>query len=218
MIGMLRGTIWEIQADKLIVDVAGTGYELFVPSRLSATVILGEERLFYTYLLMRQDEISLFGFAGAREKDLFTKLIGVSGVGPKAALALLSVYEAPSLAAAIVQEHYALLTQAPGVGLKTAQRLSLELKGKLSDIAWQEASFKSENGKEDKEFGEGKGFGKDKEFGKDKGFGLDVLDSLLALGFTLAESKRALQAVQKIDGLTGTEARLKEALRLLARG
>lgn len=210
LIGMLRGVLWEKTADKIILDVTGIGYEVTVPTSLNTILVQGSEYILYISMVVREDDMSLYGFATARDKDLFLKLTGVSGVGPKAAMALLSACEGAQLAQAIAQGNYTLLKQAPGIGLKTAQRLVLELKGKFDDRIWRE-SFAGADGETANE-AQGDGWG---ESGTS---GLDVLDSLIALGFSLVEAKEAWKTVREADKNASTEDQVRAALRLLAKG
>jgi Holliday junction DNA helicase RuvA len=214
LIGMLRGLLWEKSSDKVVVDVGGVGYEVAVPARLNTVLSEGSECVLYTCLVVREDDMSLYGFGVPRDKDLFLKLTGVSGVGPKAAMALLSAYDGMQLARAIAQGNHALLTHAPGIGMKTAQRLVLELKGKFDDGFWRGSLAEEENrAGAEAENGEGQGAG-----GYTDGSGLDVLDSLMALGFSLAEAKQAWKSVGEANQGASTEEQIRAALRLLARG
>ncbi|HHV65827.1 MAG TPA: Holliday junction branch migration protein RuvA [Peptococcaceae bacterium] len=192
MIGMLRGTVWskEKNAEKIILDVGGIGYVLHVPDGLFAGLTQGEERVFYTHLLVREDDLILFGFDSAEEKDLFIQLLGVSGIGPKAALAILSTYSVQQVITAILQEDVSQLTKVPGIGGKTAKRLILELKEKIKEV----------------EIG---------PTGAAADFADEAFDTLLALGFSRNEARETLAKVQA-KGIKVTEDQVKEALRLLA--
>ncbi|MCL1919198.1 MAG: Holliday junction branch migration protein RuvA [Peptococcaceae bacterium] len=211
---MLRGILWEKSTDKIVLDVAGVGYEVAVPTRVNTVLNLGAEYVLYTCLVVREDDMSLYGFATPRDKDLFLKLTGVSGVGPKAAMALLSAYEGSQLAQAIALGNHMLLTQAPGIGLKTAQRLVLELKGKFDEGMWRDLL---ETGKAQEAL-DGEGAGAGLGLGANGASGLDVLDSLIALGFSLAEAKQAWKTVRSTEEGTSTEDQVRAALRLLAKG
>ncbi|MCL1790732.1 MAG: Holliday junction branch migration protein RuvA [Peptococcaceae bacterium] len=212
MIGMLRGCVWEKGIDGVVLDVGGVGYEITVPARLNTVLAVGLECVLYTCLVVREDDMSLYGFAAARDKDLFLKLTGVTGVGPKAAMALLSAYEGVQLAQALAQGNHTLLTHAPGIGTKTAQRLVLELKGKFDDDMWRQSLAEAESGDAVQ------GWGHESARGQPDGSGLDVLDSLIALGFSLAEAKQAWKTVREADRGASTEEQVRAALRLLAKG
>ncbi len=132
MIALLRGTLVEKQADKVIIDVGGVGYEVGIPvetySRLGET---GEDVLLHVHTHVRENLIALFGFHDRRDKGLFEKFLEVSGVGPRLALALLSGLPVPDLLAAIRDGDAKKLVRIPGVGKRTGERIVLELKDKL---------------------------------------------------------------------------------------
>ena len=132
MIAHLRGRLLEKQPNRLIVDVQGVGYELQVPlSTFYETADPGTEVALRVHTHVREDQIALFAFATSLEQALFERLITVSGVGPKLALAALSGIEPADLARAIRDADIARLTRIPGIGRKTAERISLELKDKV---------------------------------------------------------------------------------------
>ena len=132
MIAFLAGTLAHKANDRLYLEVAGVGYELMASTRtLSSLGARGEDVLMYTYLHVRENEVSLFGFLDEEEKHVFLALIDISGIGPKVALAVLSTLQPRMLAGAVAAEDIALISSVPGIGKKTAQRLIIELKGKL---------------------------------------------------------------------------------------
>ncbi|MGI6449775.1 MAG: Holliday junction branch migration protein RuvA [Desulfitobacteriia bacterium] len=192
MIGMLRGTVWGMDSEKIILDVNGIGYLLHVPRRL-ATFTKGEDRVFYTHLLVREDDLVLCGFDSAEEKDFFIQLLSVSGIGPKVALGILSVYSVQQVKIAILREDVSQLTKVPGIGAKTAKRIILELKEKIKDIELESAA---------------------EEAGYSADLTAEAFDTLLALGFSRQEAREALTKVQA-RGINVTEDQIKEALRLL---
>lgn len=195
MIGMLRGKVWEIQAERLVLDVLGTGYLLTVPQGLLAKVCSGQELVVYTHMVVREDDLALYGFSSLAEKQLFLEMLGVSGIGPKAAIALLSTFGAGQIESAIASENLNLLTKVPGVGKKTAQRLILELKEKFKG----HPSFSNEKGLADS-----------------APLLSEAHQTLLALGFSLEEAKQALGQVLKESSDLTTEVQVKKALRLLS--
>lgn len=198
MIGMLRGKVWEIQTERLVLDVQGVGYLLTVPYGLLAKSCPGQELVVYTHVIMREDDLSLYGFSSLEEKQLFLEMLSVSGIGPKAAISLLSTFGAVQIESAIVSENLNLLTKVPGIGKKTAQRLILELKEKFKG----HASLPSE----------GESFS-----APSLRMHSEALQTLLALGFGLEEARQALSH-QKDSGDLSTEEQVKKALRLLAGG
>ena len=132
MIARIEGTLAEKVPGRLIVNVHGVGYDLHVP--LSTFYVVGDPGApvaLRVYTHVREDVLALFGFATALEQDLFERLIAISGIGPKLALAVLSGIEPPDLVRAIKAQDVARLTQIPGVGKKTAERIGLELKDRL---------------------------------------------------------------------------------------
>ena len=136
MIAYLSGKLREKQANQVIVDVGGVGYEVFIP--LSTFYELGEEGsdvALRVYTHVREDAIQLFGFKTARERDLYLKLISVQGIGAKSGITMLSGMSADEIITAIRTDNLARLTSIPGVGRKTAERLVIELRDKLGDLS-----------------------------------------------------------------------------------
>ena len=147
MIAFLVGTIEEKMENLLVVDVNGVGYELCISNNtLCALPMEGETAKILTYLQVKEDGIALYGFATAEEKAMFLKLITVSGVGPKMAITILSGIKLSDLIVAIINEDANLLSKIKGLGKKTAERICLELKDKLSttSISLGEASTLAE--------------------------------------------------------------------------
>ena len=197
MIGMLRGKVWEIQAERLVLDVQGVGYLLTVPYGLLAKSCSGQELVVYTHVVMREDDIALYGFSSLEEKQLFLEMLSVSGIGPKAAISLLSTFGAVQIESAIASENLNLLTKVPGIGKKTAQRLILELKEKFKGHVSLPSAGESFSGPSPLTHSE-------------------ALQTLLALGFGLEEAKQALKQVLKDSVELTTEEQVKKALRRLA--
>lgn len=197
MIGMLRGKVWEIQAERLVLDVQGTGYLLTVPYGLLAKAHPGQELVVYTHVVMREDDLSLYGFSSYEEKQLFLQMLSVSGIGPKAAISLLSTFGAVQIESAIAGENLNLLTKVPGIGKKTAQRLILELKEKFRG----HSSLPVGGGSSPESASHTQS---------------EALQTLLALGFALDEARQALGQILKDSGELTTEEQVKKALRLLA--
>jgi Holliday junction DNA helicase RuvA len=136
MIAWLRGSVQRKTADSVIIDVSGVGYLVTIPvSTLGAVPELGDEISLHIHTHLREDSLSLFGFATELEKELFQLLLGVSGIGPKLALSVLSGLAAPDLLATIGSSDDARLCAIPGIGKKMAARLCLELKDKVRQLA-----------------------------------------------------------------------------------
>lgn len=135
MIARLRGEVVDRGPDWLIVDVGGVGYQAHCPAGTVARAKVGAEVVLHTHLAVREDGMTLYGFASAEERRLFGILTGVSGVGPRVGLALLSVMNVDELSYAIASGNAAALARAPGVGQKLASRIVLELRGKMAPEA-----------------------------------------------------------------------------------
>ena len=199
MIAHLRGTILEKHPNRLIVDLAGVGYDVFVP--LSTFYGLGEpgsQVALRIHTHVREDALLLYGFATLLEQDLFERLIGVSGIGPKLALAVLSGIEPPELVRAIERGDVARLTAIPGVGKKTSERIVLELKDRLPRV--QIAAV-----------GAG-GVTPEAPLLRD-----DLLSALTNLGYHRPLAEKALDAAFKSTPDGSFERTLKQALRELAK-
>ena len=197
MIGALTGRIVDKQPERLVVDVQGVGYQLHVP--LSTFYELGEPGAtvslrVHTYV--REDTLALFGFATRLEQQLFERLITISGVGPRLALAVLSGIEPPDLVRAITHGDTHSLTRIPGVGKKTAERIGLELKDRLPAALAGEPD-------------DGGGTPPGGEQG-------DVVSALLNLGYHRAAAERAAAAAVK-SGAGSFERTLRQALRELSK-
>jgi len=136
MFAHLRGKIARTDANVVVIDVGGVGYRVSVtvPTLVQLPAI-DEEALLHIHTLVREDEISLYGFARVDDMRVFEMLLGVSGVGPKVALSILSALDAESLSRALIDEDTKTLVRIPGLGIKTAQRLVLELKDKMTKFA-----------------------------------------------------------------------------------
>ena len=138
MIASLRGIVQGVEADRAVVETGGVGFALQAPATLLATLSrnVGSEVFVHTYLYVRDDALQLFGFASSREREFFLALIGVSGVGPKVGLAILSAYPVEQLETAVMRGDAKRFEAIPGIGKKLAQRLMIELKDKVGpDLA-----------------------------------------------------------------------------------
>ena len=136
MIAHLRGLLLSKAPNQAVIECAGVGYELAISvATFSALAAEGAEASLHVHTHVREDQIALFGFAEAQEKRLFEKLLTISGIGPKLAVTVLSGISAERLVMAIRSADHAALTKVPGIGKKTAERVVLELKDKLEDLA-----------------------------------------------------------------------------------
>ena len=131
MIAHLTGTVRHLTTEKVVLEVGGVGYSISITPRTSTHIVLGSEISLSTTLIVREDSMTLFGFLDARDRDIYETLQSVTGIGPKVALAITGALTPDELARAIALEDIAAIEKVPGIGRKGAQRLILELKGKL---------------------------------------------------------------------------------------
>ena len=196
----INGVVAELEPNLAVVDCGGVGYALNTTAYTIGQLKIGEKAKLYTYLNVREDCFELFGFAGKSEKRCFELLLGVSGVGPKAALSILSVTSPEALIMNIATGNDKALTAAPGVGKKIAQRIVLELKDKLAAEAGQSVSQDA-------------GFAAPIAAGGGKR--ADAEAALAVLGYAPAEIGAALKNID-VDALTLEEI-IKTALRQMIR-
>ncbi len=136
MIASLTGKVVEKAPTRIVLDVQGVGYDIFIPvSSYDRLPEIGQQARIYTYLNIREDAHLLFGFATAEEKELFILLISVSGIGPKSAIGIISSVQPKEFRQAILKDNLAFITALPSVGKKTAQRLIIELKEKVARLS-----------------------------------------------------------------------------------
>jgi len=131
MIAHLAGTVRHLTTEKVVLEVGGVGYSISITPRTSTHIVMGSEITLSTTLVVREDSMSLFGFLESRDRDIYETLQTVTGIGPKVALAITGALTPDELARAISLEDIAAIEKVPGIGRKGAQRLILELKGKL---------------------------------------------------------------------------------------
>lgn len=134
MISLLYGRIRNLQIDRAVIDVGGVGLGVIITPATSSKLSVGNEAQFFTALVVREDSLTLFGFLDEQSRALFELVQTVSGIGPKVAMSILAVLSPEDLASAIATESVATIERVPGIGHKGAQRLILELKGKIKDI------------------------------------------------------------------------------------
>lgn len=131
MIAHLTGTVRHLTTEKVVLEVGGVGYSISITPRTSTHIVMGSEISLSTTLIVREDSMTLFGFLDARDRDIYETLQSVTGIGPKVALAITGALTPDELARAISLEDIAAIEKVPGIGRKGAQRLILELRGKL---------------------------------------------------------------------------------------
>lgn len=198
MYAYIKGELAEINSNHIVIETGGIGYQIFIPGQIFADLPrVGEEMKVYTYLYLREDAMILYGFLTKDDLELFKMLISVSGIGPKGGLAILSTLDADDLRFAILSGDAKTIAKAPGVGGKTAQRVILELKDKMS----LEETFEK----------------KSEHINQTKGSGSnpirnDAVMALSALGYSSAESLKAVSAVEITEEMD-VEDVLKAALK-----
>jgi Holliday junction DNA helicase RuvA len=193
MIGRNDGLLIEKNPPEVLVEAGGVGYEIAVPmSTFCNLPVVGERVVLLTHLAVREDAHQLFGFLTAAERQAFRELIRIAGIGNRTALAVLSGMSVDDLAEAVVLQESGRLTRIPGIGKKTAERLLLELKGKLGAALGAAA----------------------KDTGAAAESGTDVLRALVALGYS---EKEAAVAVRQLPPATGVSEGIRLALKSLAR-
>ena len=200
MIAYLRGRILTVTAETAIMDVNGIGYEIYCSGGAFRKITVGEVAELYTFLQVKEDGITLFGFESPREKELFLKVTSVSGVGPKLGISILTGMSADELTSAIATADVKRLSKAKGMGKKTAEKIVLELHGKISAT---EVMSASEDAFETKI----KTAVADKVSAKDE----EAVSALMGLGFTKNESVQAVQRAKE-GGATSTEDIIRKAL------
>jgi Holliday junction DNA helicase RuvA len=195
MIAILRGQLLEKHPSRLIVDVHGVGYDVQVPvSTFYQAGDTGASVTLRIHTHVREDQIALFGFATALEHDLFERLIGVNGIGPKLALSVLSGIESADFVRAVEQGDVTRLTRIPGVGRKTAERMTLELRDRLPKIDATSPAAAAIDAT-----------------------GGDVVSALVNLGYQRAAADKAVEAVAAETPGLDFEPLLRRALRQLSR-
>ena len=187
MIATLRGEITQIEDHALVIEVGGVGLRVLTPAPLRGRMKVGETVFLYTHLIVRETELTLYGFESQADRDLFNLLLGVDGVGPKASLSVLSVMNIEAVQRAVFSEEPELFSRVPGVGKKTAQKIILYLHDRLKPTdALKSVATMSETDSE-------------------------VLAALTTLGYSVVEGQAAIQSISK-DAPDDVEERLRLAL------
>lgn len=201
MYSYIKGVLAELEEDAIVVETGGIGYHIYTTGQtFSRLPSLGDKVKIYTYLYIREDAMLLYGFCSKDELRVFKLLLGVSGIGPKGALAILSVMTTDDLRFAVLGDDAKTIAKAPGVGVKTAQRLILELRDKLSiEDAFEEKLSQAEDTARDRA----------------KGAKNEAVQALVALGYSSSEALKALGGIE-ITEETDVEDLLKAALKNMA--
>ncbi|MDQ3321180.1 MAG: Holliday junction branch migration protein RuvA [Acidobacteriota bacterium] len=205
MIAFLSGKLLEKEANLVIINVGGVGYEVVIPlSTFYDLGEIGEDVSLRIYTYVREDTLQLFGFKTVRERELFLLLISVSGIGPKSAITALSGMSADEIIGAIRQNNLARLNSIPGVGRKTAERLVIELRDKIAKLSAVSAE-------------EMKAEGIAPQTSGDEVYD-DAISALVNLGYHSAAAEKALQQAMKEGTEMSVQKLLRRSLQLLAKG
>lgn len=200
MIGSLRGTVAELKADYCILETAGgVGYRVFMPSAHLAQLVLDKEVRVHTHTAVREDAILLYGFLSMEYYDLFELLLTISGVGPKMALGILSAVKPDAFYLAVQNKDLKALVKLPGIGKKTAERMLLELKDKITAGDTAAAA----------DFEETAAAG-------GSGAVAEAIEALVSLGYSNSEIMPVLKEIPNCSSLSGEDI-LRQALKLFAR-
>jgi len=186
MIASISGKVIQLTKESVIIDINGLGIEVFVPKTLLGETEAGDLLYLYTYMLVREDNISLYGFSSLEEKQFFLQFMAVGGIGPKLSLAILSSLSLDNIRSAILSEKPDYFSRVPGIGKKTAQKIIIQMQGKLP---------------------EGEGLGVRSITDVDDA----VVDALISLGYSVVEAQTALQTIPK-DTPDDVESKLRVAL------
>jgi len=187
MIASLNGRVADKGADYAIVEVGGVGLQVFVPNPHIDEMRIGEKVYLHTHLVVREDALTLYGFETAEEREFFNLLIGVNGVGPRLALATLSILNPDAIRRAVFSEQADIFSRVPGIGKKSAQKILLHLQDRIKDVdglAPVAAMDDSDT---------------------------QVFEALVALGYSVVEAQAALQAIPR-DAPDDVETRIRLAL------
>lgn len=188
MIAYLQGQVKQINEKSLVLLVGGVGYEVFCPGRVLSEVKIGQDLELEIFTVVKEDAFSLYGFFGLQDKKMFELLLGISGVGPRSALGILDAASVQDITEAVINQDPSILKTVSGIGAKTAERIVLELKNKIT-----------------------KGAGLPSATGRGH---IDVVEALQGLGYQLVEIREALQSV---DNNLSLEEKIKAALKHLGR-
>lgn len=187
MIAHIKGTILLKDTDSLVIAIGGVGLQVYTPAPLADEYRPGESISLHTYLVVREDALTLFGFETGEQKEYFEMLLGVSGVGPRLALAALATLNPDAIRRAVFHEQPEVFSRIPGVGKKTAQKILFHLQDRISDVdQLAPVAMMTDTDTE-------------------------VLEALTALGYSVVEAQAALQTIPK-DAPMEVEARLRLAL------
>jgi Holliday junction DNA helicase RuvA len=187
MISIINGRVIDLEKDQIVVDVGGVGLQVFVPAHLRSRLHSGESVFLFTHLVVREDALTLFGFETKESREFFNLLLGVSGVGPRLALSILSALDPEAIRRAVFHEQAEVFARVPGIGKKTAQKILLHLQDKVvTSPGLEPVAVMSEADAE-------------------------VLAALTSLGYSVVEAQSALQNIPA-NAPQEVETRLRLAL------
>jgi Holliday junction DNA helicase RuvA len=187
MISSLSARIQDILSDSLIVEVGGVGLQVYIPAPLKDRLSIGDNTLLYTHLVVREDALTLYGFESKDARSIYRLLLGVNGVGPRLALAVLSTLSPDEIRGAVLQERLDVFNHVPGIGKKTAQKIIIQLQDKIpAEAGLAPISMLAEGD-------------------------VEVVAALSALGYSVIEAQSAIQSIPK-DAPEDVETRLRLAL------
>jgi Holliday junction DNA helicase RuvA len=192
MIASISGKVAQVDRDCVVVEVGGIGYQVYVPDPVLDQVRPGDSMRLFTYLVVRQDALSLFGFETLEAREFFELLLSVNGVGPRLALSILSVLSPETIRRSVFNEQAEIFSRVPGVGKKTAQKIQFHLQDKIKAVAGLEpmAAYSEVDS--------------------------EVLNALTSLGYSVVEAQAALQFIPR-DAPQDVETRLRLALQYFSR-
>jgi len=170
MLDFIKGRVINVKPDRVVVQVGGLGFLVKIPLRVSQNIRKEDEVQIYTSLSLKEEKIEVYGFLDVYEKELFEKLIEISGIGPRTAMNIISTYDRETLQRIIEQDDIKALSRVPGIGRKTAQRILLELKGVLPSLKYDKNQIYD-----------------------------DVLSALINLGYKKTDAKEALDKIYDKD-------------------
>ena len=187
MIAMLTGKISAIQADGVILDVQGVGFEVYISKSVLPDLEIGRLLTLFTHMVVREDLLALYGFASTEEKQLFLQLLGVDGVGPRLSMAILSSLSIDNIRRAVLNEQAEFFARVPGIGKKTAQKILIHMQGKITGDLSGEFSHRTSEVED------------------------QVLEALVKLGYSVVEAQTALQSIPR-DTPDSVEDKLRTVL------
>lgn len=193
MIASVRGEVIDIALDHAVIEAAGVGYKVMATPSTLANLRRGAESRLITAMIVREDSMTLYGFADGEARDLFLTLLGVSGVGPKIALATLAVYDPQALRQALADGDVTALTRVPGIGKRGAERMVLELRDKIGPVTPGSAGFSGHAVR------------------------APVVEALVGLGFAAKQAEEATDKVLANDPEATTASALRSALSMLGK-